>query len=99
MARATKETAIGVLRAHERELRAMGVVGVSLFGSIARGDSGPDSDIDVLFDYLPTVRGLGVIGLHQAIEDLFDGPVDVVARNGIHPALKANIEADAIRVF
>lgn len=77
----------------------MGIAGVYLFGSTARGDSRPDSDIDVLFDYLPAVRGLNVIGLYQAIEDLFDGPVDVVARNSVHPALKPRIEADAIRVF
>ncbi|HEX4199482.1 MAG TPA: nucleotidyltransferase family protein [Caulobacteraceae bacterium] len=99
MNRSSRETAIGILRAHERELRAVGVAGIYVFGSTARGEAKPDSDIDVLFDYLPTVRGLKVIGLCQAIQDLFEGPVDVVARNSVHPALKPHIEADAIRVF
>lgn len=40
-------SAIDKLRAHEDELRALGVRGVSVFGSIARGDAGTASDIDI----------------------------------------------------
>ena len=42
-----KQTAIARLKAHEAELRAMGVVSLSLFGSTARGDARSDSDVDV----------------------------------------------------
>ena len=42
-----REQVIARLRAHERELRAAGVVQLSLFGSVARGEARPDSDVDV----------------------------------------------------
>ena len=38
---------IATLRAHEAELRAAGIHRLSLFGSVARGDAGPDSDVDL----------------------------------------------------
>lgn len=40
--------AIARLKAHEAELRAMGVTGLSLFGSVARGEARPGSDVDVV---------------------------------------------------
>ncbi len=42
-----RQTLIQTLRAHEAELRRAGVQSLSLFGSAARGDAGPDSDVDV----------------------------------------------------
>ena len=42
-----REEVIATLRAHEGELKEAGVVRVSLFGSVARGDAGPDSDVDL----------------------------------------------------
>ena len=42
-----REQAISVLRSHEQELKAAGVLAISLFGSTARGDNGPDSDVDL----------------------------------------------------
>jgi len=99
MAPPSKAKVMKTIRAHEGELRALGVETVFLFGSVARGDATVDSDVDLFFDYKPSVRGLDVIGLYMALEDLFDGPVDVVARNSIHAALKPHIEADALQVF
>ena len=99
MAPQSKTKVMRTIRAHEGELRALGVETVFLFGSVARGDSTIESDVDLFFEYKPSVRGLDVIGLYLAIQELFDGPVDVVARNTIHPALKPHIEADAVQVF
>lgn len=42
-----REQIIATLRTHESELKAAGVLSVSVFGSIGRGDAGKDSDIDV----------------------------------------------------
>jgi predicted nucleotidyltransferase len=43
-----RDEVIATLRAHEREIRAAGVVRLSLFGSTVRGEDRPDSDIDLL---------------------------------------------------
>ena len=43
-----RDEALTIIRAHEAELRAMGVESVELFGSVARDEAGPESDVDVL---------------------------------------------------
>ena len=43
-----RDEALRIIRAHEAEPRAMGVESVELFGSVARDEAGPDSDVDVL---------------------------------------------------
>jgi hypothetical protein len=43
-----RKQAITILRDHELELKAIGVLSASLFGSVAGGDASPDSDIDVV---------------------------------------------------
>ena len=45
--RMTRDDAIAILRAHESELKAAGVRSLRIFGSVARNEAGPDSDIEV----------------------------------------------------
>jgi uncharacterized protein len=57
--RATQDLAddvVATLRAHEPELRAAGISHLSLFGSVARGDAGPDSDVDLAVELNPDAR-------------------------------------------
>jgi uncharacterized protein len=42
-----RDRAIAILRDHEPELKAIGVLSVSVFGSTARGDGSPQSDVDI----------------------------------------------------
>jgi predicted nucleotidyltransferase len=51
-----REHVIAKLRAHERQLKEAGIVRLSLFGSLARGESGPDSDVDLLAAFDDTRR-------------------------------------------
>lgn len=72
-----------------------------LFGSVARGDGVPGSDIDILVDLDPAAK-LGVfeyVGVKEYIAGLFDGPVDVVSRDGLKPHLRPAVLADAIYAF
>ena len=98
-----KQQVVEVLRGHAGELRSAGVTSLYLFGSVARGDADAGSDVDVFFEHRPNVRGLDVIGLYQLIEGLIRRELgrkaDVAARGGLHPRLRARIEADAVRVF
>ena len=72
------------LRENERALRARGVCHAALFGSHARGDNRPDSDIDIMVEFDPVARVtvFNYAGLKDYIAGLFDGPVDVVNRDG-----------------
>jgi predicted nucleotidyltransferase len=52
----TREEALSMLRRVESDLLARGVAHVALFGSLARGDNRPDSDVDVLVEFDPGAR-------------------------------------------
>jgi predicted nucleotidyltransferase len=52
----TAEPVIATLRAHEAELRQAGLRSLSLFGSVARGETEPDSHIDLAAEFEPPAR-------------------------------------------
>lgn len=70
---------------------------LALFGSYARDEATPDSDIDVLVEFSQPV-GFQFFDLAQELEGLLEHPVDLVSRNGIKPAYYAAIEPDLIDV-
>jgi uncharacterized protein len=96
-----RQDIIDRLRQNERALRARGVVHAALFGSRARGDNGPDSDIDIMIDIEPeahvSVYDYG--GLKDYIASLFEGPVDVVNREGLKSYVRPAATADAVYAF
>jgi uncharacterized protein len=83
--------------------RSLGVRRLELFGSAARDDFGPASDIDFLvtLDVLPP-QGYAerYFDLKEGLEALFDRPVDLLTDASVlNPYLRAHIRADSIRVF
>ena len=96
-----KQAAIAILQQNADALRARGVRHAALFGSMARDDAGPQSDIDIMLDFAPDVRldVFAYVGLKRFIEELFDHPVDVVDRNALKPYVRGPAIADAINAF
>lgn len=92
---------IAELRENEPALRARGVSHAALFGSRARGDNRPDSDIDIMVEFDPAARVtvFNYAGLKEYIAGLFDGPVDVVSRDGLKPYVRPAATTDAIYAF
>jgi predicted nucleotidyltransferase len=89
------------LRENGPALRARGVTHAALFGSRARGDNQPDSDIDIMIDIEPEapISVYDYVGLREYIASLFDGRVDVVSRDGLKPFVRPAATADAIYAF
>jgi predicted nucleotidyltransferase len=89
------------LKKAEPDLRARGVRRAAVFGSIARGDDRPGSDIDIMIEIDPEakVSVYDYVGLKEHIAGLFDGPVDVVSRDGLKPYVRPAATADAIYAF
>jgi uncharacterized protein len=89
------------LRDNEVALRARGVSHAALFGSRARGDNRPDSDIDIMIEFDPAARVtvFNYAGLKDYIASLFDRPVDVVNREGLKPYVRLAVTSDAIYAF
>jgi uncharacterized protein len=96
-----REAIIARLRENEASLRARGVAHAALFGSRARGESRPDSDTDIMIEIDPAahVTLFDYVGLKDYIASLFDGPVDVVNREGLKPYVRPAATADAIYAF
>ncbi len=94
------QDAIAILRQHADTLRARGVRHAALFGSLARGEAGPASDIDILIELDPDVsfNVFSYVGLKTYIEQLFPGRVDVVNRAALKPYLRQPV-ADALYAF
>jgi predicted nucleotidyltransferase len=96
-----RETVITALRAHESELRAAGVVRLSLFGSTARGEARPDSDIDLLaaFDDARPLSLLDVIRIENQISDLLGHAVDLIEEGTLKPRVRHSVDREAMRAF
>ena len=89
------------LRENEAALRARGVSHAALFGSRARGDDRPDSDIDIMVEFDPAAHltVFNYAGIKEYIAGLFDSPVDVVSREGLKPYVRPAATTDAIYAF
>ena len=96
-----RAAALEILRRSETALRARGVSHAALFGSVARGDSRPDSDIDIMIEIDPdkTVGVYDYVDIKEYIAALFDGPVDVINRDSLKTHIKPAATVEAIYAF
>lgn len=96
-----REEVIATLRDHELELRHRGVLHAALFGSLARNEAQPASDIDILIEVAPDAP-IGVfeyVGITQYLADLFPSRVDVTNRDRLKPLVRPSAERDAMYAF
>jgi len=76
--------------------RKYGIAELSVFGSVARGDARPDSDVDLLYVRAPgNDLGMSYFALQEDLEKLFGGPVDLVPKEGLHRVIRNQVLADA----
>jgi predicted nucleotidyltransferase len=98
-----KNEILARLRAREAELRAAGVASLSLIGSAARGDDGPDSDIDVVVRFADDAIGFAYFGrldeLSRKLAEIVGRQVDVIAEPVRKDRLRREIERDRVLAF
>jgi predicted nucleotidyltransferase len=96
-----RDEIIARIRKHAAAIRGEGATSLYLFGSAARDEMGPASDIDIFVDYDPESRFslLNMSGIRLIVTDELDREVDITTRNSLHPLLRDKILADAVRVI
>ena len=96
----TRNETIAALREHARAIRDQGVTALYLFGSSSRDEARSDSDVDLFVDYDPDrFSFVELIRLRESLSAKLGRKADLTTREGLHPVLRRNIEAEAIRVF
>jgi predicted nucleotidyltransferase len=92
-----RDEALSLLRAHMDELRTLGVQEISIFGSVARGEAGPDSDVDVLVELGPGIGLFRFVDIRDRLSEILGRPVDMATPDGLKPRIKDRILAEAVR--
>jgi predicted nucleotidyltransferase len=96
-----RDDAIARIRKNAGAIHALGARSLYLYGSLARDEAGPASDVDVFVDRDPN-KHFGFIELTELeflLHDILGVGVDVSTRTGLHPALSETIEKSAVRVL
>jgi len=85
------------LGAHAAELRSLGVKELLLFGSVARDEAGPQSDVDLLVEFDRPVGYFHLFDVQERLEALLHCSVDLLTKGGLRPELRDAVMAEAVR--
>ena len=96
----TRIEALEALRKHREELFAMGIEHVAIFGSTARGEATPKSDLDLLITLRSDMRlGWDYFDLDERVGALLGVPVDLVSDPGRRARLQTAVNRDRVDAF
>lgn len=94
-----KLDAVNLVQSHQEELRNLGVKSLDLFGSVARDQANPQSDVDVLIELDESVGFFEFFRIKHYLEDLFQCPVDLGTNDALKEHLRQPVLEEAIHVF
>ena len=96
-ARAIRSPVPEALAETVREVGArFGIRNIRVFGSFARGEAGPESDVDLLVEYVPGKGGFAFVDFCEAVEKLLGRKVDVVTDKSLPPLIRDRVLAQAV---
>lgn len=96
----TCKDVIARLKPHESELRRAGVVSLAVFGSVARGEAGPCSDVDLMAEFeAGRLSLLDLVRLENRLAEILGARVDLADRRNLYESVKGNAEREAIVIF
>jgi uncharacterized protein len=97
----TREEIIAAIKGRSEVIKAEGVTKLALFGSRARGDQRPDSDIDVLIEVEPDASFsiLNLIGVEHIIQDATGLQTQATMRRSMPPRFAQRVNDDILEVF
>ena len=93
-----RDEALRIISEHEQEIRGFGVERLAIFGSVARDEAGPESDVDILVELFPEAR-VGMfrfLDLKEHLERVLEHRVDLVSKDALKKQLRERILEEAI---
>jgi predicted nucleotidyltransferase len=95
----SRDEVIGFLSSHRQEMEErFGVSSLDLFGSTARNEAGPESDVDILVEFRETPRLTEYMGFKFWLEDNLGRRVDLIMKKALKPWARPLVEAELIRI-
>ncbi len=94
-----KERVLALLNSHRDRLDEFAVKALFLFGSVARDEATPESDVDLLVEFDRPVGLFTLLGLQSYLEELLGCSVDLGTPNSLRPHLRETVLKEAIRAF
>lgn len=94
-----RDEVLAIVAAHRQQLQAMGVKSLELFGSVARDEAGPDSDVDFLVEFDRPVGLFEFIEVRLYLKDVLGCSVDMGTQNALREHLRKPVLKDVIRAL
>ena len=94
-----RDSVLAIVAAHREQLQTMGVKSLNLFGSVARDEAGPDSDVDFLVEFDRPVGLFEFIEVRLFLEDLLGRSVDMGTLDALREHLREPVLKDVIHVL
>ena len=91
-----RDEILSMLHEHRSEFDTLGVSSLALFGSVARGEAGPESDIDILVEFDRPVGLFEFVRLQMRLEALLGRRVDLVTRDALRHTMRDRILDEAL---
>jgi uncharacterized protein len=92
---------LAILGSNADAIRAYGATALHLFGSAARDELRPDSDVDLFIDYDQNsdFDFFALCRIEEIVKSALGREIDLTTRAGLHPGLRERIEQSSVRVF
>lgn len=90
---------MAIVQAHQQQLQDLGVKSLELFGSVARNQAGPESDVDFLVEFSKPVGLFGWFEVRHYVEALLKCSVDIGTAKALQMHLRGLVLKEAVRVF
>ncbi len=93
-----RDEILDILREHRTDIEKFGVKSLAVFGSVARDQVRPDSDIDILVEFEPPPTFVRYMDLKFYLEDLLGHRIDLGTPETLKPRIRARVQAEAVHV-
>jgi len=92
----TRAEVLAHLQEHKAELQRMDVASMAVFGSVARDEAGPESDVDLLVEFARPVGMFRFLAVKEYLETILGRPVDLATRDALKRQFRDAILSEAI---